>query len=165
MNNDESFSVCWKWWPSDLVYIWLSHAFTEARDSGPAFVVGSAVWHRREWSQSRGVQHSETERDERVESHFTFHIYVALLECNGHGTYSFPAVWSTPCCSLSDTALNFSPGSFFASEMRFDIFEITFRYMIIMITFEIFWDLKLRYPGYWIILVWRYDISFLSVWY
>lgn len=45
-------------------------------------------------------------------SHFTFHIYSALMKSNGHGTYSFPAVWSTPCCSLSDTALNLSPGCF-----------------------------------------------------
>lgn len=43
-------------------------------------------------------------------SHFTF--CHALLKSNGHGTYSFPAVWSTPCCSLSDTALNLSPGFF-----------------------------------------------------
>ena len=105
--------------------------------------------------------------------HVTFHISI-------HFTYTLlfwnpmdMVTWYIQLpCSLVDPLLQpqwhgsqLVSGIFFASEMRFDILRLLSRSMIFEIIFEIFWDLKLRYPGYWMILVWQYDISFLSVWY
>lgn len=103
-------------------------------------------------------------------SHFnTFHISHIL--CSFEIQWTWYIQYIQLPCSLVDPLLQpqwhgsqLVSGIFFASEMRFDILRLLSRSMISEITFEISWDLKLRYPGYWMILVWRYDISFLSVW-
>ena len=108
----------------------------EAPDSGPAFVVGSAVWHRpREWSQSReGVQHSETERVGvprvpcHISIHFTFHIYSALeIQWTWYIHVHTASLQSgRPLVAASVTRLSTCLRDFFCIGNEIRHFEITF---------------------------------------